>query len=56
MNLNTCGFIGRPYIPYTPLWFQQIKEDDSDVVRHIYKGTYWGAKDKQDWSGCPDIF
>lgn len=47
---------GRPYQPYKPLWFEQTKEDDSDVVHHVYKGTYWEAKEKQDWSQCPDIF
>lgn len=49
-------FVGRPYAPYKPVWFDQTKEDDSDVVRHIYKGTYWEAKEKQNWSECPDIF
>ena len=23
---------------------------------HAYKGGYWEAKQKQDWSMCPDIF
>uniref|UniRef100_V5G398 Oxysterol-binding protein 1 n=1 Tax=Anoplophora glabripennis TaxID=217634 RepID=V5G398_ANOGL len=46
----------RPYQPYRPLWFEQTKEDDSDVVHHVYKGTYWEAKEKQDWSQCPDIY
>lgn len=22
----------------------------------VYKGGYWEAKEKQDWSTCPDIF
>ncbi|KAG5881709.1 hypothetical protein JTB14_006566 [Gonioctena quinquepunctata] len=47
---------GRPYQPYKPLWFEQTQEDGSDVIHHIYKGTYWEAKEKQDWSECPDIF
>ncbi|KAJ8953651.1 hypothetical protein NQ314_007258, partial [Rhamnusium bicolor] len=47
---------GRPYQPYKPVWFEQTKEDDSDVIHHVYKGTYWDAKDKQEWSECPDIF
>ncbi|CAG9833261.1 unnamed protein product [Diabrotica balteata] len=47
---------GRPYPPYKPLWFEQMREDDSDVIHHVYKGTYWECKTKQDWSQCPDIF
>nr|CAH7728422.1 unnamed protein product [Callosobruchus chinensis] len=47
---------GRPYDPYKPIWFEQTKEDNSDVVHHVYKGTYWNCKEKQDWSMCPDIF
>ncbi|XP_023029945.1 oxysterol binding protein isoform X2 [Leptinotarsa decemlineata] len=47
---------GRPYQPYQPIWFEQTKEDDSDVVHHTYKGTYWEAKEKQNWSDCPNIF
>lgn len=22
----------------------------------VYKGGYWEAKEKQDWSTCPNIF
>ncbi|KAK5638430.1 hypothetical protein RI129_012725 [Pyrocoelia pectoralis] len=47
---------GRPFTPYQPLWFEQVKEEDSDTIAHVYKGGYWEAKQKQDWSRCPDIF
>lgn len=47
---------GRPYPPYEPVWFTKRKEDDSDVITHVYKGTYWRCKEKKDWSVCPDIF
>ncbi|KAB0790728.1 hypothetical protein PPYR_15720 [Photinus pyralis] len=47
---------GRPYMPYQPIWFEQVKEDDSDTISHVYKGGYWEAKEKGDWSQCPDIF
>lgn len=47
---------GRPYEPYAPVWFAQTKEEDSDTISHVYKGTYWQCKEKQDWSMCPDIF
>lgn len=47
---------GRPYPPYEPLWFTKRKEEESDSITHVYKGTYWQAKEKQTWTGCPDIF
>lgn len=47
---------GRPYPPYEPLWFDKRKEDDSDVISHVYKGNYWRCKEKNDWTQCPDIF
>lgn len=47
---------GRPYPPYEPIWFSKRKEDDSDSIAHVYKGTYWQAKEKKDWAACPDIF
>lgn len=47
---------GRPYPPYEPIWFTKQKENDSDSITHVYKGTYWQAKETQNWAGCPDIF
>ncbi|XP_055623951.1 oxysterol-binding protein 1 isoform X2 [Toxorhynchites rutilus septentrionalis] len=47
---------GRPYPPYEPIWFNKQKEDGTDNLVHVFKGTYWDAKSKQDWSKCPDIF
>ncbi|KAF5286953.1 hypothetical protein FQR65_LT12412 [Abscondita terminalis] len=47
---------GRPYPPYEPIWFVQVREPDTDTIAHVYKGGYWEAKEKQDWSRCPDIF
>lgn len=47
---------GRPVPSYEPVWFAKRKEPDSDVIAHVYKGTYWQCKDKKDWSQCPDIF
>lgn len=52
----TFILLGRPYTPYQPVWFVQIKEEDSDVISHVYNEGYWEAKEKQDWSRCPDIF
>ncbi|XP_038107720.1 oxysterol-binding protein 1 isoform X2 [Culex quinquefasciatus] len=47
---------GRPYPPYEPVWFDKRKEDGTDQLVHVFKGTYWDAKAKQDWSKSPDIF
>lgn len=47
---------GRPYPPYEPIWFTKRKEDDSDAITHVYKGTYWPCKERQEWIACPDIF
>lgn len=47
---------GRAYESYEPLWFAKHKDDDSDNISHVYKGTYWEAKEKQEWNECPNIF
>ncbi|XP_055598149.1 oxysterol-binding protein 1 isoform X2 [Uranotaenia lowii] len=47
---------GRPYPPYEPVWFSKQKEEGTDNLVHVYKGTYWDCKAKQEWSRCPDIF
>ncbi|XP_065078582.1 oxysterol-binding protein 1 isoform X2 [Ochlerotatus camptorhynchus] len=47
---------GRPYPPYEPVWFSKQQEEGTDNLVHVFKGTYWDAKVKQDWSKCPDIF
>lgn len=50
---------GIPYKPYEPLWFEKVKDEDSegfDHYLHVYKGNYWEAKRKGDWLQCPNIF
>ncbi|XP_019871821.2 oxysterol-binding protein 1 isoform X2 [Aethina tumida] len=47
---------GTPFEPYKPVWFEQQRDEETDVVTHVYTGKYWEAKAKQDWSMCPDIF
>lgn len=47
---------GRPYPPYEPLWFSKEREEDSDVITHVYRGNYWTSKERNDWAQCPDIF
>lgn len=41
---------------YLPVWFSLIPEEDTNVMMFVYNGTYWKAKEKQDWSQCPDIY
>ncbi|XP_058053409.1 oxysterol-binding protein 2 [Anopheles bellator] len=47
---------GRPYPPYEPIWFSKEKEEGTDNLVHVYKGSYWDAKAKQDWTKSPTIF
>ncbi|KAI4454411.1 oxysterol-binding protein-related [Holotrichia oblita] len=47
---------GQPYKQYEPIWFKQVKDEDTGGVIHKYRGNYWESKSKQDWSMCPDIF
>lgn len=50
---------GAPYTSYEPLWFEKKKDEDAegfDHLMHVFKGTYWDAKQKGDWSNCPNIF
>uniref|UniRef100_A0A8B9Q347 Oxysterol-binding protein n=1 Tax=Apteryx owenii TaxID=8824 RepID=A0A8B9Q347_APTOW len=41
---------------YIPLWFERKVDPMTGELICVYKGGYWEAKDKQDWSICPDIF
>uniref|UniRef100_A0A8C4JW89 Oxysterol-binding protein n=1 Tax=Dromaius novaehollandiae TaxID=8790 RepID=A0A8C4JW89_DRONO len=41
---------------YIPLWFERKVDPMTGELICVYKGGYWEAKDKQDWSMCPDIF
>ncbi|XP_053671044.1 oxysterol-binding protein 1 [Anopheles nili] len=53
---ETAAAEGRPYPPYEPIWFGKEKEEGTENLVHVYKGTYWDSKAKQDWSKCPTIF
>ncbi|XP_010016976.1 PREDICTED: LOW QUALITY PROTEIN: oxysterol-binding protein 2, partial [Nestor notabilis] len=44
------------YEGYIPLWFERKVDVMTGELICVYKGGYWEAKDKQDWSMCPDIF
>ncbi|KAM7017993.1 oxysterol-binding protein 2 isoform 1-T1 [Tautogolabrus adspersus] len=47
---------GKEYEGYLPLWFHQRRDSVTGETNFVYKGGYWEAKEKQDWSMCPDIF
>lgn len=47
---------GKEYEGYIPLWFERKVDAVTGELICVYKGGYWEAKDKQDWSVCPDIF
>uniref|UniRef100_A0A8C8H0H7 Oxysterol-binding protein n=1 Tax=Oncorhynchus tshawytscha TaxID=74940 RepID=A0A8C8H0H7_ONCTS len=41
---------------FQPLWFERRTDDSTGESTYVYRGGYWEAKDKQDWSQCPEIF
>uniref|UniRef100_U3JWP5 Oxysterol-binding protein n=1 Tax=Ficedula albicollis TaxID=59894 RepID=U3JWP5_FICAL len=47
---------GKDYEGYSPLWFERRADALTGELLCVYKGGYWEAKDRQDWSVCPDIF
>ena len=42
--------------PYMPLWFKPDYDEYTGLMLHNYLGGYWEAKEKQEWSMCPDIY
>ncbi|XP_029301264.1 oxysterol-binding protein 2 [Cottoperca gobio] len=47
---------GQDIEGYQPLWFEKRADDTTGESTYLYRGGYWEAKDRQDWSQCPDIF
>ncbi|XP_057687266.1 oxysterol-binding protein 2 isoform X2 [Corythoichthys intestinalis] len=47
---------GREYEGYQPLWFHQRRDSVTGETNFVYKGGYWEAKERQDWTMCPNIF
>ncbi|KAM3868228.1 oxysterol-binding protein 2 [Diretmus argenteus] len=47
---------GEEYEGYQPLWFHQRRNSVTGETNFVYKGGYWEAKERQDWSMCPEIF
>ncbi|KAJ6656639.1 hypothetical protein lerEdw1_003526 [Lerista edwardsae] len=41
---------GKDYEGYTPLWFERKVDPVTGELICIYKGGYWEAKDRRDWS------
>uniref|UniRef100_A0A3Q3ECC8 Oxysterol-binding protein n=1 Tax=Labrus bergylta TaxID=56723 RepID=A0A3Q3ECC8_9LABR len=48
--------LDEEYEGYQPLWFHQRRDSVTGETNFVYKGGYWEAKEKKDWSMCPDIF
>ena len=48
---------GEPYEGHQPTWFKRVEdEENGGKLIYVYNGGYWEAKEKQDWSSCPDIY
>ena len=43
---------------YSPQWFKKEYDPLTNTMMHVYKGSYWEAKEKGDWDSLelPDIF
>uniref|UniRef100_A0A8C5HC07 Oxysterol-binding protein n=1 Tax=Gouania willdenowi TaxID=441366 RepID=A0A8C5HC07_GOUWI len=41
---------------YQPLWFEKRTDERTGESIYVYKGGYWEAKERQDWSQSPEIF
>ncbi|XP_030625250.1 oxysterol-binding protein 2 isoform X2 [Chanos chanos] len=47
---------GREVESYQPLWFEKRTDAETGESSYVYRGGYWEAKERQDWSQCPSIF
>ncbi|KAJ7987190.1 hypothetical protein DPEC_G00336180 [Dallia pectoralis] len=47
---------GQDVEGFLPLWFERRTDDSTGESTFVYKGGYWEAKDRHDWSQCPEIF
>lgn len=47
---------GIVYEGYKPAWFENVVDEVTDTSLHVYKGGYWEAKERKDWSLCPEIY
>lgn len=54
---NSSSFSsGQDIEGYQPLWFEKRTDDPTGENTYFYRGGYWEAKDRLDWSQCPEIF
>jgi len=42
--------------PWKPLWFEPERDPQSGDIEWSFNGRYWSARQRYDWSQCPDIF
>lgn len=47
---------GQDIEGYQPVWFEKRTDDTTGESTYVYKGGYWEAKERQDWSQCSSIF
>ncbi|XP_048836635.1 oxysterol-binding protein 2 isoform X2 [Brienomyrus brachyistius] len=55
-DANSALEEGREYEGYQPIWFRKRTDPATGEASFVYAGGYWEAKEKQDWSLCPQIF
>merc|ERR1712051_1068940 len=50
-----AALAGEAYENYQPPWFKRIEDDQNGgKLIYVFNGGYWDARDKQDWSLCPE--
>ncbi|XP_008422338.1 oxysterol-binding protein 2 isoform X1 [Poecilia reticulata] len=47
---------GQEVESYQPVWFEMRTDENTGEASCMYRGGYWEAKERQDWSHCPEIF
>lgn len=47
---------GQDVEGYQPLWFEKRTDETTGEITYAYRGGYWEAKERQDWSQCQEIF
>ncbi|XP_020601672.1 oxysterol-binding protein 1-like isoform X1 [Orbicella faveolata] len=53
LEAQTAGIV---YEGYKPAWFENVMDEVTDTSVHVYKGGYWEAKERKDWSLSPEIY
>ena len=48
--------LGQDIEGYQPLWFEKRTDDTTGEGTYLYRGGYWEAKDRQNWTQCPEIY